>query len=704
MAISAFSQDVLDRSGVTTIQGLQASVPSLQFGTLSAFGVRAIASLRGIGADSLTPGADPGVAIHKDGVYLGRATASLRSFYDIETVEVLRGPQGTFYGRNATGGAININTKQPSFKTEVFGDALIGDYEHLRLRGVVGGALGEKVAGRLTMSWEEHDGYIENVQPGSEDIDDLDDYAIRGQLLFELGENFQARLIGTIQETGGSGPASRFLFDFPPAYAAGLRVAPPFPGAPFVATLPAFGPGYLGAIPNPDDLHKIASDFEGGFDSTENSVNFILTWEAENFTLKSTSSWLTDESDILRDGDISNLPLWTKSRYSDAEQVSQEFVLTSNGDGKLEWVVGAFYYHEEVFEDAWIDLPRNPRLESPPFNIVPTGWFFRSTFDVETTSYAVFGHASYSFTDQLKATLGLRFSEDEKEGFLTTQSLVDPNNGLVLIDVPSGPFGDSWTEPSGKIGLDYTPSDNHLMYISYSRGFKSGGVNATQPAAPSFEPEIVDAWEMGSKSRFLVDRLQLNTAIFNYDYQNLQLTKVVGAVLTVENAAQSTVKGVELEMNALLTERLATDFSISYVDATFDEFFSAIAPRAPVEDLSGNKLPRVPETEVNLGLEYVLDLGPGSLSLRAEYHWQDEMVFNGFDRPDQKQKAVNTYALRATYLGNDEKLRISVFGKNLGDEQYITNLTLESGLFGTPYNVSVGPPRTIGVEVGYRFR
>lgn len=701
VAISAFSQDALDEDGITDLQSVQQSVPSLQFTTQSNFGAGVIVTLRGIGTSVTTSGADQGVALHNDGVYLGKASAGLLSFYDMERLEVLRGPQGTLYGRNATGGSINLISAKPSEEFEAFGDVMVGDYNHRRLRGVVGGGITEGVAGRLTATWAEHDGYIENLWPGGEDIADKDEWNIRSQLLFDVNEDIEVLARVSAAEASSAGAAAKTLA-YPAALNVGIIQPGPFAGTPF--GVPIFQPAFDSAQPAPTDLHKVRTDGNESFDQEAVGANITVSWDLESVSFKSISAWFNNETTVIRDGDGSELPLYIKGRTEESEQFSQEFNLASNADGKLEWLLGAFFYQEEsVDKDTFVNFFPNASIPGA------TGYNFSFDSSVETTSWALFGQASYYLTEQLKATLGLRYSEDKKEGETVNRNVVDATTGVTLVGFPqSGKYSETWEEPTGKIGLDYFINEDSMAYISFSKGYKSGGLNVNAPDQAVFAPELIDAWEIGSKNRFFDNRVELNLSAFYYEYTDLQLFSVTESAPFIQNAAESTIKGLEIESKVAATEQLAFNFAISYLDSEINDFITKDpadpAPRQVLEDLSGNQLPRAPELEVNLGVSYSWDLGHGELTLSGQYHWQDDMFFRPQNDEDKMQEAYDTVDARLTYLSADERWRISAFGKNLADEQAISNLLIEAGLFGSPAVVTPNNPRTFGVEVGYRFQ
>lgn len=704
IAISAFSQTELDKKGITDVDDAQNSVIGLQFGTATAFTAGVRVAVRGIGTDVVSTGGDQSIALHMDGVYLGKASAGLLSFYDLERLEVLRGPQGTLYGRNATGGSINIISAKPTQDFVAKTDVLGGSYGRARVRGVVGGGLSERLAARITASWEKDDGTIENLLPGGDDVSDKDDWMVRAQLLYDVSDNIEITGRFHMAENRGTGPFSKTLA-YPAAAFAGLIQPPPFAGTPF--GVPNFQPVFATAQPAPASLHEVRVNQTDQFSQDAMGANLEINVDLGFATLKSLSAWFDNETILFRDGDGSELPLYIKARTEKSEQFTQEFTLSSNSTGPLEWQLGAFYFSDESGDfDVLVNFPAIPAFGT-------TGYQFTiPRARAESTAWALFGQASYFVTDSVRITGGIRYSDDEKDGENQHRQIQDPApGGLILVGFPqSGAFGQSWDEITYKFGLDYFVSESNLLYGSFSTGYKAGGVNINAPADPIaavYDPETIDAWEIGSKNRFFGDRFQLNISAFSYDYSNLQLFTVTESNTIIENAAESEIKGIEIETRWAVSTNLQLDFSFAYLDATFTEFVSADpsdpAPLQTQEDLSGNRLPQSPEFELVAGGQYTWPMQSGELSFSANYHWQDKTYFRAFNDEDKAQDAYGELDARLEYFHENDGWRLFLFGKNLTDEEAIRGLQVEAGLFGAPLLVNPNQPRTFGGGFGIEF-
>ena len=708
LSISAFDQSRLDKSDISTISDLQNITPNLQFTMAANAGTHAIVTIRGIGTEVLTAQGEAGVAIYQDGIYLGRASGSLMDFYDVERVEVLRGPQGTLYGRNAIGGAINVVNNRPHEEFEVSASGLVGNIERRRFRGLVNGPLGDSVFARITATYEKDDGYLENLVAGGTNSNDKDNVSVRGQLLFDISDNIQLLARGFYWNAGGHGTSARIVGNYPRFAIVGL-----IPIQPGVFAAPHLFPGVYsivegGALPLPDDLHEVRHDHRGSQDHTIFGGSLEFSWDTSAFNFKSITAWTEDDAFIERDGDGSELPLFYRNSSQVSKQFSQEITLTSHGDGPLQWIFGAYYYEEDVDDMRFINFLNVTKWAlaagRPPF----TGAMFRDPNNNDTNSTAVYGQIDYAFTDRLTGTLGLRYTRDEKHGGNVGRILYEPVFNTPLRGFPQvWTYKKTWKEPTGKIALRFDQSDDSMFYGSYSKGFKTGGAN--NDFGTIFGPERVYTLEIGSKNRFFDDRLQLNAALFSSDYKGMQVFTVGRTTIAIDNAAESSIQGFEIDAVGLISENFRLDASISYLDAEFDEFsasdpsLTSPAPAPPPEDLKGNKLPRSPKWKFMMGADISFNLAAGRLTVRPEFNWQDEMYFNAFNRELIRQDSWHTLNLRATYMSSDEDWSVTLFGRNLGNEDYITNMFVEATLIGSAVVANVAKPRTYGIEFAYHF-
>ena len=462
------------------------------------------------------------------------------------------------------------------------------------------------------------------------------------------------------------------------------------------------------------DPFKVKTSIEPfGLDRSA-GLSLDLTWDLEGVEVVSRTAYDTSKVRTRDDADGSDVVNIDVDYTFSSDAFSQELQFLSDADGPIKWVAGLYYYSEEAdylferMQDAIFDTNGDTLVDAGdlPFEIV-------ATTVTDTVSYAVYGQVDFSLSERLELVLGLRHTWDERER---------PDDGVlvgVAIDPPytfsGGGQKDSWAEFTGKAGLNFYVSDDMMTYASYSRGYKAGGYNTTQLA--SYDPEYVDAYELGLKSRWFDNRLQANFAAFYYDYtekQDIQRTLVAGlpGLPLLTNASAATVKGLELEAEALITDALKVDLAVGYLDATFDEYFNfdTAYPALGLQDLSGNSLAYAPEWKAAFGAEYewALPGNWGDLSARADYSYTDERWVNAFNRPADPGvltdgDLLDSYSLvnaRLSWRNADDNWQVDVYGRNLTDEVVKTHVFEASG----PSAVGTFlPPRTYGLKLTYRY-
>ncbi|MEZ5559022.1 MAG: TonB-dependent receptor [Pseudomonadales bacterium] len=661
IAITAYTAETLDLRGIEEIEDLQFSAPNLVISHNSQSPVT-YAYIRGIGSDQLVAGFDPGVAYHVDGVYVGQPSSMPGDLWDMERVEVLRGPQGTLYGRNTTGGAINVITAQPSAETELFGDVTLGNYGRQRYRAVVGGGT-EEVAGRLSYIRDFDDGYQDNLVGRNGDVTDFD--AVRGKVRFSIGERGELTLMAQrFQNQGRQSQKRREPF-------APVELAPGF-----VIDV------YDGAIPNPTDPRKVAKDYPEKLDLQNDFFSGHFSWDFDGFRLVSITGYIKNDWTQNSDIDMSSNPVQFQNWDMQTDQFTQEIQLVSSGDGPWEWILGAFYFDE--------DLSTNYLFDDSSI----AGFTFRNGGDLKTESRAVFGQLSYDFRDRgmpIRVVSGLRWTQDKKD---ISEFQQIPQFAVDL----AGSMDEEWTEMSGKLGLDWFVSEDVLAYVNYSHGYKGGGFSIGQ--FDSFDPETVDSFEVGLKSQFWADRAQVNVAAFYNDYQDLQVNFLQFTLFTTDNAAKATIQGIEVESTFIPVDNLTLGVNLTWLDAEFDEYqFSDTI------DLSGDTLNRAPEYTIALSAQYDWPLGDaGKLTARADYYWQDDVYYRVQNIPRHRADDFFTADARLMWSSADETWVIDAFVKNLTDEDNQRSLTVSDGLStGNNSFISYYPPRTYGVRVGWRM-
>lgn len=662
LAISALTGEMIDKQGVEDIRSLQFSMPSL---TVAASRQLQLFTIRGIGQDNTSSGAESGVAVNLDGVYQSRSYAAGISLFDMERIEVLRGPQGTVYGRNATAGVINYISKKPTNEFDFNADVTIGNYDRRMMRGAVNlPVIEDKAAFRLSWLTEDRDGYYDNTFKDTS-AQDIDTKSFRAHLLLTPTENVDILLSAFQERVGGNDVTSIEL-----------------------------GQNAFSPQPNDLDPFKIREDTDTFEDNEVSVYSAKLDWDLGAISFSSLTGVSQINRESVTDFDQTELPIWTFDMSYDSEQLTQEFQLRSNAESSLSWQLGLFYLEEEIFD----------RYRFP-------GTFlqgFSYNFDFENTSKAAFGQATYSVTDRLNLTAGLRYTEDKKSG--TETQLIPPAfTGLPEFLESASSFDTSWEELTWKGGIEYAASDHMFLYGSVSRGYKAGGKWLGQ--VELYDPEYVLTYEAGLKNQFFDNRAKVNVAIYYTDYDDKQVRRAFSVegnpIGVTDNAAKASVKGFEVDFQFLPTTGLRIDGAIAYTDGQFDEYFSEDRSRPEyaalgLQDLSGNRLPRTPEWAVTLGAEYAIELGGvGVLTPRIDYVWKDEIYGSAFNREAFVMPSYGRTNIRLRWDSTNDKWYADAFVLNVGDNH---DIVLNAPWSFGPESIegAVTPPRTYGLRIGYR--
>lgn len=699
IAISAFTAEQLEDAHITNLDQIAPLTPGLFFGKFNES--RPQIYIRGVGSRQFDVGAEGSVGVFIDEVYVGRFSAGLSGLGDIERVEILKGPQGTLYGRNTIGGAINVITKKPTEEPYADVEIGVGNLNYVTGQGALSGPLGDSVSGRLSFFYRDRDGYVTNLATGTEH-NGLNQFSLRGKLLFTPTDDLD---IGFTADYNRSDPEGGLQGE----YVGGL---------PVLAT-----PGFLPPpITTPDRFDEIYNT-DSAFDRDIYTLTLRADWRFDIATLTSISAYSDVDMFEARDLDSTQVDGIEHITDEESEQFTQEFRLSSTSGGwftfddRVEWILGFYYLREEPIrrenlrgglDSVFSRIAASIDAGGPPAPIVPGQMFIDNflTVDVETTSVAFFGESTIDLTDRFALTVGARYTHDEKDAVYTGMSNRDFVPPIILpFQVEMSP---SWYSFDPKVTLEFSPTDDLMTYFVYSQGFKSGGFqfakfNAVE-AQEIFDPETVETFEVGLKSTWFDQRLRLNANVFHYDYSDLQVAKtttgVAGApAISTINAAAATVKGFELDSSLGLTDDLNLHIGYAYLDATYDEYIFD-----DTLDFSGNDLVRAPEHTFNATLDYARNVGTGLLGFRADYSWTDEYFFE----PDQGLTIGTTqddYGLvNAAFYYEQGPWRYSVWGKNLTDEVYRTT-TLSFGppspnTFTMEY---LGLPRTYGITVGWTF-
>lgn len=676
VAITAVSSETVERLGIARIDGLQQVAPNLQ--VKSVYGsTRPSIFLRGVGFDAFSQLDGNSVSVNQDDVVIEAKAAQLAQFFDVERVEVLRGPQGTLYGRNSTGGAINIFAVQPTFETTGYASVQYGNYDAIQLDGALTTQIVEdKLAVRVSGTYLHSDGYYQNVERGN-DVENDNRWAARAIFLLEPSDNQKWTLnLNTSRSSNRGG--SFFLNGTEPG-----------------------GSDFFGNV-NPDNYYSLANDAETFERVRTYGASLRGVIDIGDVQLTTVTAYIREEGAILEDSDASPADLFSVLTTSESDQFTQELRLAGETD-RLNWILGGFFFHQQL--DGEDQFFTNFSLFSSSF--VPETPV--STFRQRSRSYAVFGQLDYELLPRLTATLGIRYTHDEKR---FSQEVVHPVGQLASSFVIP-PVTRKFDEPSYRIGLQYEISDDFLAYASFNRGYRAGqpsGGAFGGPAEFAFvNPEFNDAYEIGIKSEFLDRRVRLNVAAFYNDLSELQVQQFVPVgvlnVLRLQNAASAETYGIEADLLVEPVDDLLLSFSTSLLEAQYKSF------TLDGVDLKGEDLVNAPTFSMSASAQYSFEVFGGELTSAADYSYRssqllivdatDEFVRSDGSIIDYREPGYGELNLSLAFEPGAGNVRITGYVRNLLEEKYRTAL-INVGDLGV-FEERRNRPRTYGVGLRYRF-
>lgn len=672
LSIQALGTDALDNAGVENTLDLRLVAPGVLISTNSA---SAEIFIRGVGTNF---GGDPSAAFHVDGVYYVSTHAALQDFLDVERIEILKGPQGTLYGRNATAGVINVISKRPTMDWEFEGDLQYGNFNKFRQRAMLNAPLlTDRLAARISFVNSDRDGYRRNPFLGTR-IDDENSYAVRGQLLFTPHDEVEIAWSGDYSKVDDS----RTL---------GFKVNPNV-FAPQVDVPPTLGlPG--GTVPDDPDI--IFSDKDSVQHNKHYGTSLNVEWDLGPAVLTSLSAYRETSSVEDLDVDGTEVAWLNSSERPQARWISQELRLASDGHGPIEWIAGLYYLDDVRRNGGTFELPLPQALG------LVDGPIHRDS-DQSSESYAGFLQSSYQLSERFRVTGGARYTHEEKRAMV----YVNANKDLGV----AGREDASWDAFTPKLGLDYFPIENVMLYVSVTRGFKAGGFSGLD----EFAPEYIWSYESGLRSTVLDGRLRFNATAFYYDYNDIQVNQILaepdpvtGSPTTVGNAASAEVKGLEIEVLTQPIERLQLRVYASFLDARYKNY---ISPNTEVDgnppvDLSGNRMPRAPKFAATLTAKYSWPVGNiGTACLQGDLYHQSQIFFTPFNNVNDiygQQKAHEVVNARLCFDSDDGRWNAAIYAENLGNEVYRQNVLRALGFFGQLDLLA--SPRTYGIQVGVKF-
>ena len=669
LSLTAVSGEDLRTAGATTAVGLTNLIPNVQIapGTSGSTDI----SIRGIGSTNTTEVGDPATAFHIDGVYLGRPQSAGATFYDLERVEVLRGPQGTLYGRNATAGAVNLITNKPGKKFAGEANLGVGNYGLYSFDGMVNAPVNNQFALRAVVSSSSRDGYLINKSATNgfgKNRDDADNLSARVHGLVTFNADTKLLLTVDTSRNKGAGPGT----------------------VPIASFLNNTGAAQRTSLTNVNEGRR--DDSSTGF-----AAEFTAQSRVGEFTYLGAYRTF-DRNNLSSTNATTSL---TNSKFS---QTSHELRLASTGKSDLTWVAGLYLFNEKGNIDATFT---NPALANQfgPGN--PGVRFIQDP--VNSKSTAVFGQATYSVTPALRLTAGLRTTSDEKSRDGRTTNLAATFNAPSLVNKAKV----SYNQSTWKLGADYDLARNVLVYANVATGYKAGGYFDGSNAAGNntYRPELLTSMEAGIKGRFLDNRLRLSAAVFSYDYKDLQISYVainplsntIGTITT--NAAKAKNTGLELEAKMAVSDSGTVNVALGLLNAKYGDFvFPVIAGRPVAINLAGQQLDKAPNATLTLGYTHDWTLADGAAVtayVGTRYSASYQLSNFAVVTPIQyTQPSFTRTDINETYTAPRDKWYVQGYARNLENRNVTTGFAFSS-LTGS--NFSLADPFTIGLRAGVKF-
>lgn len=729
IAINAFSAEQIDKLGAQSIDGLGGATPGMESNNVEV--TQPNYTIRGIKTNDFGIGSDPAVAVYVDGVYIGRGGSAQLNFNDIQRVEILKGPQGTLFGRNAVAGAIHVITKQPEGELGANFRLSMGNYGKVKAQGMLNIPLDDNLFLRTSALVNDMDGYIDAADGG--DLGAQNNKSFRSSLLWEANSATQVIWRGEFDVTDND-------------------------GSPAAST--------LSSISAADPYGAHATDIDAREKRNLLGLSMQVDHELSWASLTSITAWREFDSENLReeDGSDNRRFFFATRNQEENKQFSQEFRLTSNSQGPLSWVTGVNYAwedaeqtHNVILTGSTVDTfmllsaGMTPDMVTQVDEGTGIAGFMLTNFsddlsllsmmsglDVMTLagwiaaenirkpwleqtqntgdyqSYSLYGDMTYALTDSLDLTLGARYTYDTKdfsifsayrnEISIPIDGVDGIPTGLAFFDQfdPKQEQDDSWSKLTPRVVLDYQASRDLLLYLSLTEGFKAGGFNSLG-FDPAFEPEEVWNYEFGFKSSWLSQRLRINGSAFYWDYTDLQVLKLSGPdgeipTYNIRNA-DAEGQGFELEMQWQVSDALTLTANYGYLDTEYTRY--ALFP-GETDDLTGRPLSSMPKNKAFFAIDYSWPVSSGELDLRWDYRWVDDRLDRSGDDETRDIEGYGISNMRLSYLTANGQWQFALYANNLFDEEYLLRNGGQGSAIGSPVTRR-GMPRTYGVEVSLLF-
>ena len=707
ISVTAFSGDQIRELGYTNTIDIAAQTPGL--GIIQYHPTLTTTNIRGISQNDFQDQLEAPIAVYVDEAYVSAMGAGHAQLFDLERVEVLRGPQGTLFGRNATGGLIHYISAKPTEEPEGYLEFTYGSYNQKKFEGAVSGALTDNLLGRVSFAGNFHDGVGENrIGP---DVRGSEHYALRGQLEYRASDdvtvNLKAHYANDNDDKGNA-------YTHTPISAnddgLGFEIGP---DSLVSGTCP--GCDFFGYRDIDDDPFTGDYDYIGEFRRATAGITGKLTWETDGFTLTSITDYLQMNKNYGEDTDGSPNPVFVFITDQDFEQFSQELRLNGDVGNNLRWTTGFYYLDIEHAGnlDFFLDLPFvPPYLFGDPANYIsgPT------TNNVETESWAVFGHVEYDFNENWGVIAALRYTEDRKDTVFESTDILGGNiTGLgftltIPFDLSADPdfdlFDQGFENVSAKFEIDWRPTDDTLIFASFNRGHKAGsarvqaGGNPTTPI-PTYphDEEVLHSWEVGIKTTLLNGRAQLNANAFYYDYQDYQafiiIPGVIPASLSIINLDAEAVGG-EVELNLALGEGWEFRFGAAFIDSEVKDVL------LPSDRYVDNDLPYSPTVSLNGLARYEFPAFGGTMAVQGDFNYSDNFCFSVLCAPLDQEDSYVIGNFRISYTTGDERWKLAAFVNNVSDTEYRL-YTLDISGLGIG-NDAYANPRWAGGTISFNWK
>jgi iron complex outermembrane receptor protein len=675
LAVTGFNKDFIKEAGLNDLISIEELTPGFNVSSFSLGQPQLY--IRGIGSNEDGAGGDPSVATYIDDVYIARPSASSFNFLNVERIEVLRGPQGTLYGKNAVGGVVKVDTARPQDTFSGVVEGSVGDYDLREVRSAVNIPIADTLFSSLAVNYRERDGYVENKTTGME-FQNIDDIAAQGQILWEATEDLSINVGIDWEDVDRDGN--------------GRHVA---------------GDGTFGSL-HEDDIFTTQTDIPGHQKREAHGARAEVNWDFAATRLTSITAYRHNEYSWQEDLFGTSLDLHTSqiinSTGEDSDQFSQEFRLQSLESAGYDWTVGLYYLWEDIdrFEHYHVDILSGQVTSNENFDQ-----------DNTTKSSAVFGEVDKYFTEKFTLTLGLRYTYEEKD-FANKATTNDSDFHAFLNEDYDIEADKDWDDVTWNLVAQYQLGDDTMTYAKASRGFKSGGFQGVprygESAEIPFDPENAINYELGLKSELFDRRLRLNIAAYYMDYSDLQVTQFeqIGvlpdgtplASAVVRNAADAVSQGIEVEAHWAVTSYFELFGFYAFNDAEYDDY--KYNDGVNEVDNSGNDLKNAPRNSYAANARFHWQLeSAGSLTALVTFSHRDETQQSDENHDSNRFKDKDLLNATMTWTSPSEKIDVAVWGRNITDEEYQIHSIADSS--GSEASSLYGMPDNYGVSVSYRF-